>query len=67
MTTINSVTGPIDTADLGFTLIHEHLLIGWAGWEWDQLAAMDRKAEMSKAVDMLQELKGLGVQTFVDP
>ena len=64
---INSVLGPVDTADLGFTLIHEHLLIGWAGWQWDQKAAIDRKQEMAKAVDMLQELKSLGVQTFVDP
>ena len=67
MVAINSVLGPVDTSDLGFTLIHEHLLIGWAGWEWDQLAAIDRNAEISKAVDMLQELRGLGVQTFVDP
>lgn len=64
---MNSVLGPVETADLGFTLIHEHLLIGWAGWEWDQLAAINRKEEISKAVDMLQELRGLGVQTFVDP
>ena len=27
MTTINSVTGPIDSADLGFTLMHEHVLV----------------------------------------
>lgn len=67
MTQINSVLGPVDTADLGVTLIHEHLLIGWAGWQWDHLAAMDRKQELDKAVDMLQELRGLGVQTFVDP
>lgn len=67
MVTMNSVLGPVETADLGFTLIHEHLLIGWAGWEWDQLAAINRKEEISKAVDMLQELRGLGVQTFVDP
>ena len=30
MTTINGVLGPSDTADLGFTLMHEHILI--ANW-----------------------------------
>jgi phosphotriesterase-related protein len=64
---INSVLGPVDTADLGFTLIHEHLLIGWAGWQWDNTWTFDRSTEMAKAVDMLQELRSLGVRTFVDP
>ena len=31
MTRINSVLGPIDTADLGFTLMHEHLYVAFAG------------------------------------
>jgi len=31
MATVNSVLGPIDTADLGFTLMHEHLLVSSAG------------------------------------
>jgi len=64
---INSVLGPVDTADLGFTLIHEHLLIGWAGWQWDSRWEFDRANAMAKAVDLLQELKALGVSTFVDP
>ena len=31
MPTINSVLGPLDTADLGFTLSHEHVLETSAG------------------------------------
>ena len=31
MATINSVLGPLDTADLGFTLPHEHLIDSGAG------------------------------------
>ena len=31
MATINSVLGPMDTADLGFTLSHEHVLVTSAG------------------------------------
>ena len=31
MSDINSVTGPIDSADLGFTLMHEHVLVAASG------------------------------------
>ena len=27
MTSVDGVLGPIDTADLGFTLMHEHILV----------------------------------------
>lgn len=67
MAQINSVLGPIDSSELGFTLVHEHLLIGWAGWKSDNQFTFNRAENMAKAVDRLQELKGLGVQTFVDP
>jgi phosphotriesterase-related protein len=67
MATVNSVLGPIDTSELGFTLIHEHLLIGWTGWMWDNSYHFNRPQEMAKSVDMLRELKSLGVSTFVDP
>lgn len=67
MTTVNTVLGTIDCENLGQTLIHEHLLIGWPGWDKDPLITIDRAAEIDKAVTRLQELKSLGVQTFVDP
>ena len=70
MVQINSVLGPVDTADLGFTLIHEHLLIGWAGWQWDQQAQLDGwvyEYALVSNTHTLQELRSLGVQTFVDP
>ena len=31
MATLNSVLGPLDTADLGFTLTHEHVVTASAG------------------------------------
>jgi phosphotriesterase-related protein len=67
MPTVTSVLGPIDTSDLGVTLIHEHLLIGWPGWEKDPLVLFDKRDEIAKAVERLQELRALGVETFVDP
>lgn len=68
MATVQSVTGPFDTADLGCTLVHEHLLIGYPGWWMDALAPRYRRAEaMSRAVDTLQVLRGYGVRSFLDP
>lgn len=68
MDTIQTVTGPIRVADLGPTLVHEHLLIGMPGWFMDALAPPFRRAEaLSRAVDKLQELRSFGVKTFVDP
>jgi phosphotriesterase-related protein len=66
--TINTVTGTVSSDKLGTTLMHEHLLVGWAGWELDCKAPrFDRKAALRGAVDRLKELKDLGLNTFVDP
>jgi phosphotriesterase-related protein len=68
MKSINTVTGTITAEQLGTTLMHEHLLIGWAGWELDCAAPkFDRKTAFRNAVDRLKELKDLGLQSFVDP
>jgi phosphotriesterase-related protein len=68
MTTIHTVTGTCRPADLGLTLMHEHLLIGWPGWESDTAAApFDRREAKRMCVDRLQELKSLGVSTLLDP
>ena len=68
MDTINTVTGPCTPDDLGRTLVHEHLLVGFPGWEMDALAPpFDRAEARSRAVDMMQRLKDHGVKTFLDP
>ena len=66
--TINTVTGTVSSDKLGTTLMHEHLLIGLAGWELDSKAPrFERKAALKTAVARLKELKDLGLGTFVDP
>jgi phosphotriesterase-related protein len=67
MSQVNTVTGAVDSSALGITLIHEHLLIGHAGWEWDSRYHFDRADAMARCVDRLQELKAFGVKTIVDP
>jgi phosphotriesterase-related protein len=68
MKSINTVTGSVSADKLGTTLMHEHLLIAWAGWELDCNAPrFDRKTALKSAVERLKELKDLGLGTFVDP
>lgn len=65
--TVQSVLGPVAVEDLGFTLMHEHLKIGYPGWEVDTTLTFDRDGELAEAVARLQRLRELGVSTFVDP
>ncbi len=65
---INTVTGRVRPDELGTTLIHEHLLIGFPGWFMDALAPRFVRADvLARAVDRMQELLSLGVRTFLDP
>jgi len=65
MTTINSVLGPLDTAELGFTLMHEHVMCGFAGVlpNYPELLGDNM---MEVAVDDLKKAKAGGVDTIVD-
>ena len=63
---INSVLGPIKVEDLGSTLIHEHLGIGWPGWELDY-QDFDRKKDGVRVVKRLKEIRELGIRSIVDP
>jgi phosphotriesterase-related protein len=64
---INTVTGRITPEQLGLTLVHEHLLIGYPGWFMDTAHPFRRSEALARAVDALSELRALGVKTFVDP
>jgi phosphotriesterase-related protein len=65
---VQTVTGPIDIADLGRTLMHEHLFIAFPGAEFDPSAVFDRPAFIAEAVKRLIELREVhGVRSFVDP
>ena len=36
--TVNTVTGPVPVDELGVTLMHEHLIVAYPGWEADTLS-----------------------------
>jgi phosphotriesterase-related protein len=68
LNTIQTTTGTATPAELGRTLVHEHVLVGYPGWELDARAPKFKRDEaMARAVDQMQELQGHGVGTFLDP
>ena len=66
MATIQTATGPADTNDLGFTLMHEHVRVGWGPMFQQYPELFDRKAELARAVERLKAAKAAGVETVVD-
>lgn len=65
MAIINSVLGPLDTTDLGFTLMHEHLMISPAGVYEDYPELLGSNL-MERVIDELNRTKAGGVDTIVD-
>ncbi len=68
MSDVQTVRGPIDTADLGRTYMHEHVFVLTPDVqqnypdEWG-----DEDARIADAVAKLSELAATGVRTIVDP
>src|ERR671916_2324338 len=67
VTEVETVRGPVPTAELGTTLMHEHVFVltpdSQANWsdEWDE------EAKVAEAIDKLTQLTEVGVRTIVDP
>ncbi len=66
MAVINGVLGAIDTAELGFTLMHEHILV--ANWSMRQAFAdwYERESHVPRAVSELCAAKERGIASIVD-
>src|SRR4051812_36809168 len=71
MPVVETVGGPVDVADLGSTLMHEHVFVlsteyvqnyghGAGGW-WDE------EERVADAVAKLRELPARGISSIVDP
>jgi phosphotriesterase-related protein len=65
MAVVNSVSGPLDTADLGFTLMHEHIAGGSPGVQAN-FHIWDRQQEIENAVAKVKDVMARGVNTLVD-
>ncbi|MBM3139336.1 MAG: phosphotriesterase [Chloroflexi bacterium] len=66
MATIQTATGPLDTAELGFTLMHEHVLVTDPAYRFQHPERWDREAQLENAVRRLREARAAGVRTMVD-
>ncbi|MCX2964882.1 phosphotriesterase family protein [Gordonia aquimaris] len=67
MSTVNTVTGPVDSADLGNVLIHEHVFVLGEEYRQNYQDDWDEDEKIAEAVRDLTELKGLGMDTILDP
>lgn len=65
MTIINSVLGLLDTANLGFTLMHEHLIVSSAGIS-QNYAELLGTGFIDRIVSELTQAKEGGISTIVD-
>lgn len=68
MKTVETVTGPIPADRLGKTLIHEHFIFGYPGFQGDvTLGAFNKEGALEAAIGIARLLQSYGVQTVVDP
>jgi phosphotriesterase-related protein len=68
MTRIATVTGETTSDALGKTLMHEHLVIGYPGFESHTTKpGHGRDEERSICVDRIAQLQDLGFSTMLDP
>ncbi len=63
---VETFAGPISTASLGFTLMHEHIIGQSEGVARNFPRIWDEQAELARAVDALTALKARGVDTILD-
>jgi phosphotriesterase-related protein len=67
MTTVETVRGPVETTDLGTTLMHEHVFVLTPDMLANYPAGWDEEAKVAEAITRLARVKDLGVDTIVDP
>lgn len=66
--TVQTVLGPVAPADLGRTLMHEHIFVLTSDVQANYPAEWgDEDARVADAVSRLRELADAGVRTIVDP
>jgi phosphotriesterase-related protein len=66
MADVNTVVGTIDSSELGFTLMHEHVVTSSAGIPHTFPELVDRERTIGLAIERLKEAIEEGVQSYVD-
>jgi phosphotriesterase-related protein len=66
MAQVQTVMGPVESDQLGTTLMHEHIILVNPEIEANYPGGFDEAAEVARAQDRLRHLKASGVDTVVD-
>ncbi|MBR96900.1 MAG: phosphotriesterase-related protein, partial [Dehalococcoidia bacterium] len=66
MVQIESVKGPIDTSDLGFTLSHEHVVVSSAGIPQIYPEFIQREKSIKEGIRTLRAAKAEGLDSIID-
>jgi len=66
MAKIESVLGPMDTSDLGFTLSHEHVVVSSAGIPQIYPEFIRREESIQEGIRALSEAKKEGLNSIID-
>ena len=66
--TVETVTGPIKVEDMGKTLVHEHFIFGYPGFQGDvTLGRFDQEEALNESIMVARQMMSHGVKTVVDP
>ena len=64
---VNTVLGPISPIEMGKTLVHEHVMFGFAGWYANNtLTPLNRDRCIETSLSIVEVLKAHGVNTVID-
>ncbi len=63
---VETVTGPVAASELGFTLSHEHVIVGFPGVRQTYPELMDWKRIESGGIEKLSEARAEGLNTIMD-
>jgi len=66
MKQVNTVLGPVPIDQLGWVLMHEHLIIFYPGWELDGRNSYDREHDIALLSEEVAGLRQFGVKTILD-
>ena len=66
MPTVNTILGPVDTADLGFTLSHEHVCMGAPGIRLSYPDFGNLRGALDEGAAQLKQAYDEGVRTIIE-
>jgi len=64
--TVQTVAGPLDTARLGFTLMHEHIFVLSEGVKEGFPRLWNHEEQVAQAITKMRKAKAHGISTIVD-